>query len=142
MQQSKSMILHLNQAIPYQTAPFSASGAEEAYQQMLSYLDKQPIGSEGCLVLSAPLILRFAGVQESPDEETRIAVEQGRKLPKKEAPFSLEEGSYTFRQFASPSSLASLTPPLVELFGNATEIYLRLLKENPLTIIAQLWVHR
>ncbi len=140
------MILHLNQAIPYQTAPFSASDAEDAYQQMLTHLDAQPVGSEGCLALSSTLALLFAGgVQESPDEATREAVEKGLPpLPKVEAPFYLEEGSYTFCQLAPPpSSIASLSPPSIEnLFDGPPVIYLRLLKENPLTIIAQLWTQR
>lgn len=142
MQQSKSMILHLNQAIPYQTAPFSASDAEDAYQQMLTHLDAQPVGSEGCLALSSTLSLLFAGVQESPDEATREAVEKGLPLPKVAAPFYLEEGSYTFTQLSPPSSIASLSSAIDNLFDGPPVIYLRLLKENPLTIIAQLWTQR
>ncbi|MDN5334635.1 MAG: hypothetical protein PWP59_1897 [Sphaerochaeta sp.] len=142
MQQSKSMILHLNQAIPYQTAPFSASNAEDAYQKMLTHLEAQPVGSEGCLALSSTLALLFAGVQGSPDEATRKAVEQGLPIPKVDAPFYLEEGSYDFQQLAPPSSIASLSSSIPNLFDGPPVIYLRLLKENPLAIIAQIWIHR
>ena len=142
MQHGKSMVLHLNQPIPYQTAPFSASNAEDAYQKMLTHLDAQPVGSEGCIALSSTLVLLFAGVQDSPDETTRKAVEQGLPLPRVNAPFYLEEGRYDFKQLAPPSSIASLSSSLPNLSDRPPVIYLRLLKENPFTIIAQIWMQR
>ncbi len=142
MQHSKSMILHLNQAIPYQKAPFAATDAEDAYHKMLSHLDSQPVGSEGCLALSSTFFLLFAGVLESPDDETRKAVEQGLPIPKVAAPFYLEEGSYTFTQISPPVSIASLASSIENLHDGPPAIYLRLLKENALTIIAQLWIQR
>ncbi len=141
MHQNKSMILHLNQEIPYQKATFPTKDAEDALKQMLTFLDSQEIGTEGCIALSQKGTLQFVGIQQAFDEETKNLIERGLPLPKVDAPFYLKEGSYSFIQMAPPSSIESLKVVYPILFEENEHIYLRLLKENPLTIIAQLWAN-
>lgn len=136
------MILHLQQPITYQMAPFSASDAQMAYEHMLSYLDTQEVGSEGCIALSSTQNLLFQGIQNPPDEETRYAVQHGLEQPQLSGPYHIEPGRYEFIQLAPTDSLVDLLSNIPMLFDGPNCIYVRLLKENPIAIIAQLWVVR
>ena len=140
MQQNKPMTLHLQQEILYQEAPFSASDAQQAYQKMLAYLDSQQVGTEGCLALSSTFQLLFAGIQQSPDEATRIAVERAFPQPKADSAYQIEVGTYTFLQCAPQEVLENFKPYIPNLFDGPNRIFLRLIKENALTIIAQIWI--
>ncbi len=134
------MLLHLNQAILYQEAPFSAIDAEEAYQQLNTYLAGQKVGSEGCLALSSTLKLLFCGVQGPADEATRYAVENALPLKRGSDPYAIEPGTYTFLQCAPTQSLQELADQIPHLYDGPNCIYVRLFKETELAIIAQLWV--
>lgn len=142
MQQAKSMILHLQQPIAYQKAPFSTTDAEKAYQETLSLLDGRPVGSEGCLALSSTCNLLFSGFQDPPGEDTRLAVEQGLVQPLAEGPYRIEAGRYEFFQLAPTNHLQELLEHIPMLFDGPNCIYVRLLKENAIAIVAQLWVVR
>ncbi len=109
---------------------------------MIDYLDASEVGTEACLVLSSTLSLFAAGVQSKPDEAMREAVEKGLPHPKREADFSIETGDYAFSQIPLAESLAELVQAIPFLSDGPNRIYVRLLKENPLVIIAQLFVTR
>ena len=136
------MILHLQQAVSYKKAPFESVDAEHAYQTLLSFLDAAEVGSEGCLALSSTLNLLFAGVQDPPTEEIRSLVEQGLSLPSHQDPYQIEPGSYTFLQLSVTEDLHTLIDQVPMLYDGPNRIYVRLLKENPLAIVAQLWITR
>jgi hypothetical protein len=142
MQTAKSMTLHLQQAISYKRAPFDTSEAEHAYQQLLSFLDSAEVGSEGCLALTSTLSLLFAGIQDPPTEEIRNRVEQGLEMPPHQDPHQIEPGTYTFIQLAVPEHLRTLVDQIPMLFDGPNRIYVRLLKENALAIVAQMWISR
>ena len=142
MQQAKSMILYLQQPITYQKAPFPGSDAQTVYQDMLSFLDTQAVGSEGCLSLSSIRTLLFYGIQNPPDEKTRYAVQHGLEQPQLSGPYHIEPGRYEFIQLAPAETLEKLLSNIPMLFDGPNCIYVRLLKENPIAITAQLWVVR
>lgn len=136
------MKLHLQQAMPYKKAPFTANDSEQAYKAMIAYLDASEVGSEGCLALSSTLSLFAIGVQSPPDEAMRKAVEAGLPHPKRDADFSIEIGTYAFFQLPLTDSLSELVQAIPFLSDGPNRIYLRLLKESPLVIIAQMIVAR
>ncbi len=136
------MILHLNQPITYQKAPCSATDAEQAYQDLLSLLDARQEGSEGCLALSSTANLLFSGIQDPPNEAIRHAVQHGLVQPLLEGSYRIEPGRYEFLQLAPQAHLHELLQHIPMLFDGPNRIYVRLIKENALAIIAQLWVVR
>lgn len=136
------MILHLQQPITYQKAPFASSDAQTAYHMMLSFLDTQEVGSEACLALSSIQNVLFLGVQNPPTEETRHAVQHGLAQPVLAGPYHIERGRYEFIQLSPTETLTDLLSHIGMLFDGPPCIYVRLLKENPFAIIAQLWVVR
>lgn len=140
MQTAKSMILHLQQAVPYTQAPFDASDGESAYQKLVSFLDSAEVGSEGCLALSSTLSLLFAGIQNPPGEEMRSLVEQGLAMPPHQDPYQIDPGTYTFLQLAVSENLQTMIDQIPMLYDGPNRIYVRLIKENPLAIVAQLWI--
>jgi hypothetical protein len=142
MQPAKSMILHLQQPITYQKAPFSTTDAEQAYQQMLIFLDARQVGSEGCIALSSTRNLLFCGIQDPPDEDTRYAVQHGLIQPLPDGVYHIEPGRYEFIQLAPTKDLQTLLDHIPMLFDGPNCIYVRLLKENAISIVAQLWVVR
>ncbi len=134
------MKVHLNQEIAYQEASFATSDTEQTYQEMLAFLDKQTVGAEGCIALSSTLQTLFCGVQESPDEATRLAVEQALTLPKVDSAYQIGIGTYTVSQFAPPKTIEEIKQYIPHLIDGNNRIHLRLIKENTLTIIAQVWI--
>lgn len=142
MQSAKSMRLHLHQAITYKDAPFSFQDASEAYQTLLTYLDDQPIGSEGCLAVTSTANVVFCGVQDPPDEATLEAIRNGIEQPLREGSNQLEPGSYEFFQLAPLQTFEQMLQCIPMLFDGPSRIYLRLIKENSIAIVAQIWVVR
>jgi hypothetical protein len=134
------MKVHLNQEIAYQEAEIAVSTTEQTYQEMLAFLDKQDVGTELCIALSSTLQPLFCGVQESPDEATRSAVEQALELPKVDSAYQIGIGTYTVSQFAPPRTFEEIKQYIPHLIADPNRVHLRLIKENALTIIAQIWI--
>lgn len=140
MHQVKSMTLHLQQAIAYKAAPKTFTEAEEAYQYLLAHLDAQEVGSEGCLALSSTLSVIFLGIQDPPDATIRNLIEQGLPLPSSTDPYHIEPGKFQVLQLPVQDRLCDMIQQIPMLFDGPNRIYLRILKENPITLVAQVWV--
>ncbi len=109
---------------------------------MLIFLDALQVGSEGCIAISSTRNLLFCGIQDPPDEDTRYAVQHGLIQPLPDGVYHIEPGRYEFIQLAPTKDLQTLLDHIPMLFDGPNCIYVRLLKENAIAIVAQLWVVR
>ena len=140
MHATNSMTISLIQPIIYQEPPFVYEGSAEAYQSALTYLDGAEVGTEVVIALTSTSRLLFVGAKGAPTPEERDAIERGEELPPIDGPYALEAGRYAFTQLAPPPSL----DPIISLkriaIDGPSRVYVRLLKESPLAIIAQVWI--
>ncbi len=137
------MILHLIQDMPYKDFSTSTSDLCQVYDQMLMWIDKAPTGSEACIQTSSLLNVLRTGFQNPPTKEIRQAVEQGAVHPLQEKDFAIQPGSYTFFQLLGTPTKDEVVPLLEKTLADILQdgpccIYLRLLKENDIAVIAQL----
>ena len=142
MYRPDSMMLSLIQPIIYQSPPFVHQNGEDAYRRALSLLDDAQSGCEVVIALTSTARLLFVGFKDEPSKEELLAIERGEEQPQVEGEYALEAGRYEFFQLAPPESLASILSLAPIAIDGPSRIYLRLLKEGPLTIIAQLWIAR
>lgn len=142
MRATNSMTLSLIQPIIYQEPPFVHKDAQEAYIQALAYLDGKRVGTEVILALTSTARLLFIGAKDPPSQAELDAIESGSEQPSCEGPYSLEAGRYEFTQLAPPQSLESIFSLNSIAIDGPSRIYVRLLKEGPLAIVAQLWIAR
>ncbi len=136
------MMLSLVQPIFYQDPPFELQGDEESYAKAVAYLDEQESGSEVVFSFASTGRLLFVGAKPAPSEAELAAIEEAVEQPHSSYSHQLEEGRYEFMQLALPESLSSVLSMLPIAIDGPARIYLRLLKEGPLAIIAQLWIAR
>ncbi|HOE85296.1 MAG TPA: hypothetical protein PLK91_08795 [Sphaerochaeta sp.] len=142
MYRPDSMMLSLIQPIIYQAPPFVYQTGEEAYQSALALLDDAPSGCEVVIALTSTARLLFVGFKGEPSQEELLAIERGEEQPQAEGDYELEAGRYEFFQMALPDSLSSILSLAPIAIDGPARIYVRLLKEGPLSIIAQLWIAR
>lgn len=140
MHRFDSMMLSLIQPIIYQAPPFVHQGGEDAYRRALSLLDGATAGCEVIIALTSTSRVLFVGFKEAPSPEELSAIESGEEQPAIAGAYALEAGRYRFIQMAVPESLASIFSLAPIAIDGPGRIYLRLLKEGPLSIVAQLWI--
>ena len=142
MYRPDSMMLSLIQPIIYQAPPFVYQNGEDAYQSALSLLDDAPSGCEVVIALTSTARLLFVGFKGEPSQEELLAIERGEvhflmvRRPPRSALFPARF------QMALPDSLSSILSLAPIAIDGPARIYVRLLKEGPLSIIAQLWIAR
>jgi len=142
MQHPDSMMLSLIQPIIYQAPPFVYQGGEDAYQKALRLLDDALPGCEVIITLTSTARLLFVGFKDAPSEEELLAIESGEEQPVSEGVYALEAGRYQFIQMAPPETLAPILSLAPIAIDGPARFSVRLLKEGPLSIIAQLWIER
>jgi hypothetical protein len=136
------MMLNLSQPIIYHSSPFGYTSAQDAYESLLSYLDSQEVGSEGCIALTSIASPLFVGCKEKPSEAELLAIERAELQPVQEGSHHLPAGRYEFLQLAPTKELSTLLDQLPITIDGPARTYVRLLKEGPLAIVAQLWIER
>ncbi|MFA5447511.1 MAG: hypothetical protein WC233_04475 [Sphaerochaeta sp.] len=142
MQRPSSMMLSLVQPIFYQDPPFELQGDEESYKKAIAYLDGEESGTEIVFAFASTGRLLFVGAKPSPSKAELQAIEEATEQPQTAFSNQLEAGRYEFMQLALPESLSMVLSMLPITIDGPARIYLRLLKEGPLAIIAQLWIAR
>lgn len=142
MNRPDSMMLSLIQPIIYQAPPFVYQSGEDAYQSALSLLDDAQSGCEVLIALTSTARVLFVGFKDAPSKEELLAIERGEEQPQSEGEYELEAGRYQFIQMALPESLTSILSLDPIAIDGPARIYVRLLKEGPLSIVAQLWIAR
>lgn len=156
-EESRQMILHLYQAIPYlfcKTQPV-VSDIAAIYAVLLHMLDEAPVGSEACLRCEYErsedgirFSVRQTGWANPPDETMRRAVSEGAIQPTPataETAFVIPAADYRFTQLPWTPEGSSLVMALLPFFATPAEIhdaegtfFLRMIKENMLEVVVQL----
>ncbi|MCK9548068.1 MAG: hypothetical protein RBS49_06335 [Sphaerochaeta sp.] len=142
MQHPDSMMLSLIQPIIYQAPPFVYQSSEDAYQNALTLLDGAQSGCEVIITLTSTGRVLFVGFKDAPSAEELLAIESGEEQPGSEGVYALEAGRYQFIQMAPPETLAPILSLAPIAIDGPARFSVRLLKEGPLSIIAQLWIKR
>lgn len=136
------MILSLIQPIIYQEPAFTYQGSAQAYERAIAHLDGQDVGSEVLIALTSTGKTLFVRSKSAPSASELEAIAGAEAQPSSLGPYVLEAGRYEFFQLALPPSIASIMALAPIAIDGPPRIYVRLLKEGVLTIVAQIWISR
>jgi hypothetical protein len=137
--------LHLFQDIQYQRKTEGLE-METAYSQLSQSLFSIPEGGEVCLHVSyncgdsVSMDLTELASKDPPTLEDKIAVDSGMQIPPLDNPaFSIPAGEYQFEQLVILPEPGNLEGFLYRYCTKSTgSLYLRILRENPVSFVAQI----
>lgn len=150
MNDFNSINLNLFQPIVYNKESNSlAQDIETAYLLLIKKLDKSKTASEACINIKyfcedkISFEITEFGFADQPSKEVVEAVNKGEEIPLVEHDMEIPPGKYKFIQLPFLPTQENLFSTLMQItcsnnVKNSGNFYLRLLKENAITIIAQI----
>lgn len=153
MNNFNSVNLTLNQPIVYnKETKLLTQDINAVYQYLLKKLDNNGIASEACIKLkyetSDSIIFNIeeVGFAQTPTQEVIDAVKKGETIPLKDYDMSINEGYYKIVQLPFLPDNTNLFSTLMQITCSTLSqakgsLYLRLIKENSIVILAQVIIN-